>query len=398
MSGVMVPAGLLTLPGMTAVLNGSVRILGLGILSMIVSALVATVFRWYAGRPLLEGIATLLGVSAIAIWLNTTAALGLAIGGTDSYLTLEPALFTIVAFVVGALSANVGRVAGDRLGVGLGGVTRLQRLPRLGTNVDELVKAKGKVITVRLPTEVADIEGYEPVAEETKEQLADTTFVFPRRITLSELRERIRTRLQEDHGIEQVDLELASDGSIEYLAVGEDAVGLGPTLAPGTVAVAITADPPFSASPGDTIQLWQTTAEESPKRVARGEYRGAAGDLVTVAIDAETAATIDTDATYRIITLPADTAADREVASLLRSAAETMGKISITADSDLVGQPVTAIAGTVVAVEEADGTVTTLPSRTRHLAAEETIYVIGRPEILRQLETAAKDRAPIVSD
>lgn len=372
----------------------AMRILGLALLSLLIGGIAAAVFRWYAGMPLSEGIAILLGLSAVALWLNTTATLGAAIGETEIEFDEVAAAFTLITFAVGAISADIGRRGGEYLGRHLAGVSHI---PRIDANVGQLIKAKGSVLRVKLPEEIEDIEGYDRIDDATKAEIADTVLLFPRRITVDELRERIVERLQADYGVGHVDIELTANGTVEYLAVGERMAGIGPTLAPGTVAVPIRADPAFSASPGDVVQIWQV--KETPQRIARGEFRGSAEDIVTVVVESEVATSLDPETQYRLLTLPSDPPADREFASLLRSAAETMGAVTVSADSDLVGMPVTALPGTVVAIKD-EHELTPLPTASDRIDAGDTVYLIGRPEVLRRVTASAgtQSREPLVPD
>lgn len=370
-------------PDSVSVVGATSRILGLGLLAGVTAGAGAFVFRWYAGDGLPEGVAILLGLSAVALWLNTTATLGLAIGGTDIDLDVWPAALTLGAFAVGTIGADLGRRLGDHLS---GELTMVTPLPRLNADVGQLVKARGRVLRVTLPEDIEDIEGYDPVSEEVKSELVGASLLFPRRITVEELRERVTERLRADYNVGHVDVDVAGDGTVEYLAVGGRAAGLGPTLAPETVAVAIRADPPFSASPGDVVQIWRT--DGGTERVARGEFRAGVEDIATVAVDAEIAERLDDESGYRLVTLPAESSADREFASLLRSAAETMSAITIDADGGLVDATVGSLGVTVAAVQSSDD-VEAIPPRDRILAAGETVYAIGRPDTLRRLEASA---------
>lgn len=370
-------------PDSVSVVAAASRVLGLGVLAGVTAGTGAFVFRWYAGDGLPDGVAILLGLSAIALWLNTTATLGLAIGGTDIDLDVLPAALTLGAFAVGTIGADLGRRLGDRLSEDL---TTITPLPRLNGDVGQLVKAKGRVLRVTLPDDIEDIEGYDPVAGETKSELAGASLLFPRRITVEELRERLTERLRADYNVGHVDVDVAEDGTVEYLAVGGRAAGLGPTLAPETVAVAIRADPAFSASPGDVVQIWRT--DEGIERVARGEFRAGVEDVATVAVDAEIAERLDDESGYRLVTLPTESSADREFASLLRSAAETMSTITVDAGGGLVDATVGSLGVTVAAVQSS-GDVEAIPPSDRVLSAGETVYAIGRPDALRRLEASA---------
>ncbi|MFC7026412.1 hypothetical protein ACFQH8_00440 [Halomicroarcula sp. GCM10025710] len=128
----------------------------------------------------------------------------------------------------------------------------------IDADVSEIVQTVGRVTSVKLPEEIDDIVGYDPMPEAIKDDLANRRFLFPRRLTRDELRSRLVSRLKTDYGVGHVDLDLADDGSVTYLAVGSRAAGIGPTLPPSTNAVAIRADPANAASAGDLVQVWET--------------------------------------------------------------------------------------------------------------------------------------------
>ncbi|WP_435364771.1 potassium transporter TrkA [Haloarchaeobius sp. DYHT-AS-18] len=357
-----------------------VRVLSLGVLAASVSATVAIVYRWYTREGVPDGVAVLLGIGAVALVLNTEETLANT-GSIDE----TAALLTVATIAVSGIGADIGRRAGDAFASSAFAVTGTAKLDR---DVSQFVRTVGRAVTVTLPEEVEDIDGYDPVDPKTKEALAETTFVFPRRITVVELRDRVVGRLRDDYGVGHVDIDIAEDGTVSYLAVGSRAAGLGPTLAPGTVAVAIKADPAHAASPGDVVQVWERT-EDGLKRRATGELRAANGDVVTIAVD-ETDTEVLSDTTeYRLVTLPAEPSADREFASLLRVAEETMGAVAIEEGSSLAGLTVGALDVTVAAVRAADGTVTATPSRTTPIPAGTTVYVIARLDALRTFEAAA---------
>jgi len=249
-----------------------------------------------------------------------------------------------------------------------------------------MVRSVGRVISVTLPKEVEDMESYDPVTDETKAELAGKTLLFPRRLTVEELRSRLNSRLKEDYGVGYVDVDLTANGTVEYLAVGSRAAGVGATIAPGTVAVAIRADPPHNAASGDQVQVWSTG--ETPQRLTNAELRGVAGDTVTLAVDDADAELLSPTETYRLVTLPAEPQADREFATLLRSVDETMSTVTVGAGSELVGETAQTISTAVLAIKS-EGKIIALPDRDCAFAANETLYVLGRPDVLRGLETQA---------
>ncbi|MDY6819119.1 MAG: potassium transporter TrkA [Halobacteriales archaeon] len=394
-----------TLP-IAAVVTAAARIVGMVVLSGLLATVGAVVYRWYVRETIPEGLAVLFGLTGVAVYLNTTAALGQVIGGTAGLLDLETAVANALTF----LFAIGGAVAGQRLGdrFGRAGIL-ISGAREFNTEVGQLVRAVGRVIAVDLPDDIddiEDIEGYDPVPTATKEALAGKTLVFPRRLTVEELRNRFITRLKDDYGIGHVGVEVTADGTIEYLGVGSRAAGIGPTLPRGMVAAAITADPAFAATSGDVVQIWrsptganvteddgsdgsQTTATPSAERVASGELRATAGDVVTLALDEGDAEMLDPTTTYRLMTLPTAPRADQEYASLLRAADETIGVVTIDEHSDLVGASIGAVDATIVAVKPSAGTIQPIPTRSHVLAPGDTIYAVARPELLRRLEAAA---------
>ncbi|WP_424006342.1 cation:proton antiporter regulatory subunit [Haloferax denitrificans] len=417
------------------------RLIGLVVGAFIVSAIASLLYRWYTREIIPRALAVLFGAAVVALYLNTIGLFGAFTTGSETEVfQLDTVLFNIGSLAGGALIAPVGRVAGDRLATDVFAVAGAKELD---ADVSRLVRTVGRVTSVTLPEDIGDIEGYDPVAETVKTQLSGKTLLFPRRLSEAELRDRLATRIKDDHGVGHVDVEFEAGGSeVSYLALGSRAAGLGPTLAPGTVAVAIRGDPGSGAAAGDPVQVWSVpkpdagderdepsdggsadaseppeatdavestetpaggpdtgslsdggtdapTASTAPTRVAFGELRGVADDVATVALDAEDADRLTSGEQYRLVTLPADPHVDREFASLLRNADETMAVTTVAAGADLDGVTVSEVDTTVVAIRSSNRPVDAIPGRGRELAAGDTLYVVGRPEVLRKVERRA---------
>nr|WP_324760384.1 TrkA C-terminal domain-containing protein [Haloarcula sp. GH36] len=381
----MVPQGGTLTDQIVAVVAG---LLALSTVAGTLSGTVALVYRWYVRERVPAGLAVLVGLSAVALYMGTTTALGQVIGQSDDVLAPEAILANIGAFVVGGFGAYTGTRVGERLGTDLFGVTGGREID---ADVSEIVRTVGRVTSVTLPEEIDDIVGYDPMPEKTKEKLAGRRFLFPRRLTKTELRERLVSRLKVDYGVGHVDLELTGDGTVEYLAVGSRAAGIGPTLPPATNAVAIQADPANAASAGDLVQVWET---DPLQRVLTGELRGVAGEIVTVAIDAADTQKVDPSTQYKLVTLPVQDRPDREFASLLRAADETLGTATVGAGSDLDGVTVGGLQATVVAITREGAKPEPIPDRSRVLSAGDILYAIATPDALRRLEAAAAGSEP----
>jgi hypothetical protein len=365
-----------------ALVEGVVWLLAIALLAATPAGAIAVFYRWYVRERIQTGLALLFGLTAVVLVIGATTALSEVILGDDDVLEAGAVLLNLAAFLAGGFGAYGGLRVGDRLGVDLFAATGGRNID---ADVSEVVQTVGRVTSVRLPEDIDDIIGYDPMPEETKETLANRRFLFPRRLTKDELRDRLVVRLKTDYGVGHVDVELADDGTVDYLAIGSRAAGIGPTLPPSTNAVAIRADPANAASAGDLVQVWKRAPAT---RVLTGELRGVADDVVTVAIDAADTPKLDPDTQYKLVTLPVQDRSDREFASLLRAADETMGTATVEPGSALDGAPVGGLAVSVVAITRDDTAPETIPSRERVLAVGDTIYAIATPDALRRLEQA----------
>ncbi|MFB6194533.1 MAG: potassium transporter TrkA [Haloplanus sp.] len=373
-----------------ALLGTLSRLVVFGVGAALVTGTAALVYRWYTKLRLPFWLSILLGLSLVALYLNTVGLFSDLLSGETGIFSPRLVVFNVVSLGVGAVAAPLGRAVGDRIATDVFAVAGVRELD---VEVSRLVRSVGRITDVTLPEDaddIDDIEGYDPVSPEIKTALAGKTLIFPRRLTRAELEERFATRLKDDYGVGHVDVELTDDGTVDYLALGSRMTGIGPTLAPGTVAVAVRADPANAASPGDRVQVWRR--DPTPERLLTAELRAHVDDVATLAVAEEEASRLDASATYRLVTLPAEPQAEREFASLLRAADETMYVVTVDEGSDLVGASVESLDTTVVAVEGVDGGVDTLP-RDRTLAAGDAVYVVARPETYRRLDARSDPSA-----
>lgn len=357
---------------------------GLILLSGVLATLLSALYRWYARTRIPDGVAVLVGVSGVGVLLQSTKALALVIGGGTEILTIENVLFNVTVLLLAVGAALVGRRSGDRLGES---VLVLLGARQVEADVSAIVRTVGRRVAVTLPEEIEDMDGYDPVPAETKGKFAGETLVFPRGLTVGELERRVAERIKSDYGVGYVDTDLDATGTVTYLAVGSRQAGIGPTLPPETVAVAVHADPSSAASAGDAVQVYRTTTEGA-ERIAAAEVRGVDEDVVTLALDAAEADALDAETRYRLVTMPVEPRADREFASLLRAAAETLGVVTVAEGSPLVGVPIGALDVAVVAIRPPDAPVEALPSRDRRLVPGETVYAVAEPALLRRLGAA----------
>ncbi|WP_435075469.1 cation:proton antiporter regulatory subunit [Halorubrum sp. HHNYT27] len=366
--------------------QAAVTLVTFGMLSVLVAGTAALTYRWYFRDEIPEGVTLLLGVSVVALYLNTTSLGAIAAGDSPALLEPESVFFNVVSLGVAAFTAPAGRYVGDRLAVD---VFALSGASQLEGELTGIVRAVGRFTSVTLPPaeEINDMDTYDPVSPEKKAEMAKKTLLFSRKLSGEELRERLVERVKSDYGVGYVDVDITEDGAVEYFGVGSRAAGLGPTLAPGSAAVSVAADPPNNATAGDMVQVWRT--EPELERVATGELRGVAGDAATVALDESDAEALVEEESYRLVTLPAEPQADREFASLLRTADETMAAITVTAGSALAGSTVGDVPIVVAAVRPENGSVQPIPTGAYTFGAGDLVYLVGRPDALRQFEAGA---------
>jgi hypothetical protein len=380
----VVPPAQAGLPALPSLADEFLRLVAFGATSVVVAGGAAVVYRWYVRDRIGTGLATLLALGVVAFYLQAVGLFGdLTTGNGGTVFRPETVAFNLLALAIAAAGAPLGRYVGDRVATD---VLAASGAKELEGDVGRFARNVARVTAVTLPGEVDDIENYDPVPDATKEALAGKTLVFPRRVTVPELADRLVARLKEDYAVGHVDVELTDEGEVTFLAVGMRVAGLGPTLPPGSAAVAVRADPPANAGPGDVVQVWSTDPE--PARLLTAELRAAVDDVATLVVD-ETEANRLGEGEHRLVTLPAEPRADREFAGLLRAADETMGAVVVDGGSDLAGEAVGALDATVVAVRPVEGPVDAVPSRARTVAAGETLYVVARPEAIRRLETRA---------
>jgi hypothetical protein len=380
------------------------RVLGMALLGGLAGVVLGALYRGMTDERAPPVYPLLVGLGVVGAWLNTASAL-IAVVGTEP-MALERATTNLLALIAGGVGALGGARVGDDLAPDVLALAGRRDLDR---EVGRVVQTVGRFTAVRVPEEIADIEGDEPVADAKKAELAGRELLFPRGLTVAELRERLVDRLKRDYGVGRVDAELSETGELTHLALGRRPAGVGATLPPGRAAVAVEADPAFDASPDDRVQVWERAADpaegsddgpspsaaddkpEGARRVATADVRAVDGDVVTLSLPSDRARTIDQGATHRLVTLPTGERPEREFVSLLRAANETMEKLPIGSGSVLDGVPVAALKPHVVAVD-AEGAVTTLPDPRYVLRGGETVYVVGRADELRRVRFAAEGR------
>lgn len=408
--------------------HAAVGIVGLGSLAALAVVIAAVAYRRATTRSIPLGAAVLVGLLPGAVWTISTS---WSAGAPLRELALAApanASYVIVTLVVGATVAVGGRRLGDRIGCELYGITPIAARDGLGS----LVTSARRTVAVDLPEEIVDLSGYRSVDRSTKRTLAGRSLRFPRRCSTAALESRLERRLTRDFAVDVVDATLATDGSVTSLAVGRRRAGLGPTIPPETVAIAIRADPPAGAAPGDPVEVWEDA--EASRLVATGTLRATAGDVATIVVDEADAeafgfdgnageSTVGTDGTdadqsavstdgtdatesadgrsagesYRLVTR-ADRPSDApRLLSVLRGATESVASVTVEAGGPFDGEFVGWLPGTVLLIDR-DGERLPFPDDSIPVRAGDRIWVLGGPSALQRCEARELAEAASVEE
>ena len=357
------------------------RLIGLAILSAICAGTAGFIYRSRIEVDLPETAGIIIGMGAVAVYLNTRLVFVQFVGEQATPLTIDVAISNLAIFAMAGIAAMAGQKGGQQLAQS-DRILWMKRPPKFSP----IVRATGRYITVKIPSEIQDIEGYDPVSDSSKEALQGRTFDFPRGMTVEDLERQLTILLSEKHDVGYVDVELTPDGAVEYLAVGQGPAGLGETLPPGMAAVAIRADPAFSASPGDSVEIWR--GGEKPVSLGEAELRAVVGDVATLAGDQMIFDDIDPEITYRLMTHPGGINIEREFVALLRRSLETMGIIEIGQEAPLIGSSIGSVDANVLAIQRGDDIIS-LPDHAQIIHAGDRLFLLGRPDRLRKIEEVA---------
>lgn len=368
--------------------EAAISVTGFAVLAAVVTVVAAFSYRRVTRRPVPTGAAILGGTGLVATWLTVRLLVGAPVVGDLSLVHHASAATLLGVISASTVAADGGRRLGDHLACEVYEITTLPTNSEVGAHL----RAARCSVAVSLPTQIDDAAGYPPVDDGIKEALSGQTLVIPRRSSREDLVSRLTTRLERDYGVGHVAIELSDEGTIESLALGGRRAGLGSTLPPQTVAVAIRADPPADASPGDPVEIW--TADEPSRLVTVGRLAGVTNDVATVIVDADDTDGWALDCNYRLLTRPAGPDDTAELVSTLRAVAETVTTVTVDAGASLAGE----FAGwlpVLVLVIERDEALRPVPDDKTTIQAGDRLWVLGTPAALDRLSQLASSTGPL---
>lgn len=384
-------------------------IAGTGSLAAIVAVLVAGGYRWLTTRAPPAGTAVLAGLSAVGGYLSYTVLTAGTIFDGIPLVHQAHAGYLLATFAVAGTAGAAGGRLGDRIACQVLGIERIGASGEAASTV----RSARLAVDLELPDRIEDANGYRPVTPATRRALEGAVVRLPHGLSVSERRARIERHLERDYDIEYTDVTMADDGSVERVLVGRRSAGLGSTLPPKTVAVAIRTHPLPDASVGDPVEIWSTgdpiardsdtqgrdrrSALDRGQLVATGTLRTVTGTVATVFVDADRADVLSADESYRVVTRPDERTDGYEFASTIRAADETVTALTVVADGPLAGEFVGWLPGRVLVIDREDDRLA-LPDDSETLRAGDTLWLLASPTALDAfdpVDTDAREPEPI---
>ncbi|MFC4541108.1 hypothetical protein ACFO5R_04085 [Halosolutus amylolyticus] len=362
-------------------------ILGYGLLAGVGALSLAFGYRALTVRQLPIGPAVLVGLALPAGWLTGEALRHGTVIADSPLVHYATGSYVLGVLVAGGVVAGLGHRLGDHLARGTYEITAVDA----SGPVADLVQSAGLAVAVTLPASIDDAEGYPAVDEAVKRDLADRDLQFPSGLSTSALRSRLERRLESDYDLGYVRAELAADGGVAALTIGARRAGIGPTLGPDRVAVAIAGDPSSRASAGDPVEVW-TDDDGSNRLVTTGTLRASADPVTTLIVDADDAEAFEPGDRYRLTTRPETPGDAHALVSAIRTADETVTATTVAADGPLESEFAGWVSGTVLAIDR-EGEELSLPADNEPLEAGDTIYVFGTPAELADRDGSGESSA-----
>lgn len=349
-----------------------IQVLGIEIAALMVAAIVAVLYRWRTARPIPSGTGAFAGLGTVATWLLADMITTGSVVVSLPFESTTNAIYAIVAVSIGSPIGIAGGRLGDRVACEIYDIDRLT----VDGEIGELLRSAHVVVRVNLPETIVDAGGYLPIDDGTREKIAGTQFRFPGRLGPSEIAARVESRIVSDFDVDHADVSIEGE-TVTRVAAGKHRDGIGPTLPPDTAAVSIHADAGGDASPGEPVEIWHAEGADN-RLVGRGRLRTKRGNYATVVVDEADALAFDHADRYRLVTPPELPSDRHRLVALLRDVDETTVAVTIERASDIEGEFVGWLPGTVLAIERGDEVLAT-PNDRVTLQAGDTAFLVGHP-------------------
>lgn len=383
----------------------------LGVLTGILPALVA----WGMGFlfKYLTGV-TIPGFGVVVMALALAGVNGGLLALTDESITQGTTGPVIVTAIIVVLMLSLyAHAKGDAMGAAFPKRISLQALRErtLSADVIEFVGGHGQA-TVTVVGEVADMEGYPPLTPEIRQGIKDGQWRFPAELSIGELETRFSERLRTEFELTDVSVSL-DERARASVAAAPPLSGLSKRVPVAHRAVSVETLVPTGVARGDLVQVTtsegmvegtlvsarssgsttpkpatpESTVDNSiPSPPAAATTKGGDGRM-TVAVPRSEVATLLSTERARVTVRSRGVHREYELVSLLRRAGKRFRKLTIDAESPLVGTTLGGVSlreeygVAVLAVRRASGW-TIAPRGSNEFAAGDELAVVGSRDAL----------------
>jgi len=383
-----------------------------GILPALVTWALAVLFRYVTGLTV-PGFAVVVLAAALAGVNGGFMALNdPTVVGSQNSVVLVTALLVVM------MMAFYTHNHGDKFGAALPRHVSLTALRgrTLSADVVELVGGRGRV-TVTVVGPVGDLEGYPPLPEDVRAEIAAVEWTFPAEATLDELEAKFVDRLREEFDVADAAVSLDEEARATVSAA-PPASALSKRVPTGKRAVSVSGLLPTGLARGDDVTV--LTPEDAvsgtvvsarsgdgdppaPEPPAEGEAAaptparapsttGGEGRL-TVAVgrgDADTLLNVDAG---RVLVTSRGTRREYELLSLLRRAGQRFRRVTVAEGGALDGVTIGDASlretyGVAVLGVKSDGAWTIAPRGDTGLRAADDLFVVGSRDAFERLGEA----------
>ena len=382
-----------------------------GILPALVTWALAVLFRYVTGLTV-PGFAVVVLAAALAGVNGGFMALN-----DPTVIGSQNSVVLVTALLVVMMMAFYTHNHGDKFGAALPRHVSLTSLRErtLSADVVELVGGRGRV-TVTVVGPVEDLEGYPPLPEEVRAEIAAAEWTFPADASLGTLESRFADRLREEFDVADAAVSLDAEARATVSAA-PPASALSKRVPAGKRAVSVSGLVPTGLARGDEVRVLTEaetvsgtvvsarsgdaepaapeppTADETTSAPARAPSTTGGEGRVTVAVSRSDAETLLGVESGRVVVTSRGTRREYELLGLLRRAGQRFRRVTVAEGGALDGVTIgganlRGTFGVAVLGVKSDGAWTIAPRGDTNLRAADDLFVVGSRDAFERLGEA----------
>lgn len=348
---------------------------GTATMAAVVAVLLSAGYRAVTTRSPLSGAVGLLALAVVSTYLTVTlVTTGQVLEGVPADHHYSAGYLLATVLLAGTTAVTCRRL-GDRAACQVVG---LSRIDADGDQADAL-RAARLAVACDLPTSIDRLAGSRPVDPETLESISGSTVHLPHGLSASDRRSRLESHLESAFAVDVASVELAADGTVDRVAVGTRATGLGSLVPPERVAVAVRTTSPPAGGRGDPVDCWSTG--EETRLVATGTLHSSDDAVATVLVDRDRVDDLSMGDRYRLVTGPEEPTDGYALAGMLRTVDERVLTWTVEDDGPLAGEFVGWLPGRVLVVSRGEDLLA-LPADSETLHPGDRLWMLAAPDAL----------------